>query len=142
MPVTLSDGKNHQGESSEEYSTEDCSGGRGLCPETNEVRGKTGQKREDDKIPEQQKEQDRSGMEIENAKEEREVDRESQRERFAEATEVGGRGGRADENFFGEMPGEQQNEQQWKANRAGDSKPRFIEGEFEPAGEEQHQNQR
>src|SRR5215467_3354710 len=65
--VTLSDGKNHQGESSEEYSTEDCGGGRGLCPETNEVRGQTLQQGKDDEITDKQKEQDCSGMEIENA---------------------------------------------------------------------------
>src|SRR5215813_684694 len=142
MPVTLSHGKNHQGESSEEYSTEDCSGGRGLCPETNEVTGQAGQTREDNKISQQEEEQYRSGMEIQDGEKERQVDRESQRERFAEATEVEGRGGRADENFFGEMPGQQQNQQQWKADRAGHRKPCFIEGELEPAGEEQHQNQR
>src|SRR5215469_1599664 len=30
---SLSDGEDRQGESSQEYSTEDCGGGRGACPE-------------------------------------------------------------------------------------------------------------
>src|SRR5262249_51292267 len=46
----LGDRENRQGESSEEYSTEDCSDGRGLCPETNQVAGKTLQKRKHDKV--------------------------------------------------------------------------------------------
>src|SRR5215471_3994118 len=137
----LSDRKNRQSESSEEYSTEDCGRGRGLCPETNQVAREALQQGENDEVGQQQEEQDGAGMKIPDAGKQWDVNQSAQREDLRQTAPVRRRGWAAEQDLFGELPGEYEKQQQGKAQPAVRSQPGFVEGEFEPAGVKEHQDQ-
>src|SRR5215471_17396918 len=135
----LSDRKNRQSESSEEYSTEDCRRGRGLCPETNQVARDALQQGENDEVGKQQEEQNGAGMKIPDAGKQCDVNQSAQRQGLRQTAPIRRRGRPAEQDLFGELPGEYQEQQQGKAQPAVRGQPGFIEGKFEPAGEKEHQ---
>ena len=136
-PCVLGDGENRQGESSEEYSTEDCGGGRGLCPETNEVAGETLQKRKHNKVGGKEGEKNFTGMQGEDSDRKSGNSRSTQAKCLEDACTIGRSARLAQKKFFREVSREKQQEKKGKTGPAGWIEPGLVKGEFEPGGEEE-----
>src|SRR5690349_4148237 len=134
------DGENRQCQPGEEYSTEDGGGSGGARPAVHNIYRQPLQHKEDRKVSGKQHDQDFSGVEAEERGGHGEPGNGAKGERKREAFPAWKRFVWCQDAFFGEMPGKKGEKHSRETQPAGNGEPGFGEGEVEPPGKKQEQN--